>query len=435
MFRQFNKFFAVDDRSGGGPVDLDATPTPDTYDLLGEDTPEVIDLEEKEGKKEHGKKTPTEEKEAPESELSEEGTEEDEEQPDELEELERELEEPDEEKLELVTPVRRKEILAKYPKLFKDFPYLEKAYYRDQQFTEVFPTINDAKEANQKASALDSYEQDLMRGNTEGVLKTIKQGDENSFHRIVDNYMLALYNTDQTAYHHVVGNLNKQLIASMVQEGKKLGNDALLQAAAIINQFVFASGEWTPPTRLSKDVEDPRRDEIQQREQQFNERQFEAARNDLGTRLGNSFKATIEQNIDRAGSMTEYVKQAACKDAIGHLERLIQADKGFQKLKDKLWISAAEQNYSRPSMDRLRSAFATKAKTLLPAVLKKARNDALRGLGKRVREEDTEDVNDGTTRPDKTRKTTSSPRSGNAFKDKAQKIPKGMSTLEFFNQD
>ena len=36
-----------------------------------------------------------------------------------------------------MTPVRRKEILAKYPKLFKDFPYLEKAYYREQQFTEV----------------------------------------------------------------------------------------------------------------------------------------------------------------------------------------------------------------------------------------------------------------------------------------------------------
>lgn len=428
MFLHFNKFYAVDDKAGAGPVDLDATPSADTYDLLGEDTPDVIDLEEK--GKEHGK---VKEKEAPEEPAEEEPEEGGEEEGDELAELERELEEPDEEKLELVTPVRRKEILAKYPKLFKDFPYLEKAYYRDQQFTEVFPTITDAKEANQKATALDDYERDLMRGNTETVLKTVKQSDEKSFHRIVDNYMLALYNTDQTAYHHVVGNLNKQLIASMVQEGKKLGNDALLQAAAIINQFVFASGEWTPPTRLSKDVEDPKQDEIQNREKEFNQRQFEAARDDLGTRLGNSFKATIEQNIDRAGSMTQYVKNAACKDALNHLERMISADRAFQRLKDKLWISAAEQGYAKPAMDRLRSAFATKAKTLLPAVLKKARNEALRGLGKRVREEDTEDVNDGTTRPDKTRKTPSSPRGGNTFKDKAQKIPKGMSTLEFFN--
>lgn len=58
---------------------------------------------------------------------------------DELKELEEELEGPKEEDLELTTPVRRKEILKKYPTLFKDFPYLEKAYYREQQFTKYFP--------------------------------------------------------------------------------------------------------------------------------------------------------------------------------------------------------------------------------------------------------------------------------------------------------
>src|SRR5947207_15330863 len=45
------------------------------------------------------------------------------EEEDELKELEDELEEPDEEKLELMAPVKRREILKKYPKLFEDFPY------------------------------------------------------------------------------------------------------------------------------------------------------------------------------------------------------------------------------------------------------------------------------------------------------------------------
>lgn len=437
MFLHFNKFFAVDDKAGAGnTIDLDATPPEETYDLLGEDETEVLDLEEgvKDGKKAAERKP--KEKEVPEEPLEETESEDTEVIPDELAELEKELEEPDEDQLELVTPVRRREILAKYPKLFKEFPYLEKAYYRDQQFTEIYPTINDAREANEKASTLDQYEHDLMQGNTETVLKTIKQGDEKSFHRIVDNYMLALYNTDQTAYHHVVANLNKQLIGTMVQEGKKMGNEALIQAAALVNQFIFSSAEWTPPTRMSKEEADPRQDQIQQREQEFNQRQFETARNDLGTRLSNSFKATIEQNIDKNNQMTAYVKNAACQDALSHLERLIGADKRFQRLKDKLWIAAAEQGYSKPAMDRIRSAFASTAKTLLPAVLKRARNEALRGLGKR-REESTEDVNDGSTQSSrKPRETTPSPRSsGNTFKDKAQKIPRGMSTLEFFNSD
>ena len=68
-----------------------------------------------------------------------------------LKEIEEELEGPKEEDLELTDSSSRKEILAKYPKLFKDFPYLEKAYYREQQFTEVFPTIQDARVQCEKA--------------------------------------------------------------------------------------------------------------------------------------------------------------------------------------------------------------------------------------------------------------------------------------------
>src|SRR3990167_5987165 len=45
---------------------------------------------------------------------------------DELAELEEELKDPSEEDLELTTPVKKREILAKYPTIFKDFPSLEK---------------------------------------------------------------------------------------------------------------------------------------------------------------------------------------------------------------------------------------------------------------------------------------------------------------------
>jgi hypothetical protein len=428
MSLQSNKFWAVDDASGGnGTTDLDA-PKPDTYDLLAEeDAPEIIDLEEKPDAKEKkaSPEIPTEEGE----------TEETSEEEDELTELERELEEPDEEKLELVTPVRRKEILAKYPKLFKDFPYLEKAYYRDQQFTEIYPSIDDARTANEKASTFDEFSTQLMQGHSEDVLKSIKKEDEGSWNQLVDNYMVALWNTDQTAYNHVIANINKTLIASMVQEGKKLQNDALISAAAILNQFIFGTAEWSAPTRLSKEERSPQNTELERREYEFNKRQFTTARDDLQTRVTNSLRATIDQNIDKTESMTEYVKKAACGDAMQTLERLISQDTGFQRLKDKLWQRAYQEGYSKPSMDKIRSAIVTKAKTLLPTVIKKARNEALKGLGKR-RTDDTEDRNDGSTRPPKDRKTTSSSRSDSGnYKEKAKKIPKGMSTLEFFNSD
>lgn len=418
------KFFAVDDKGGSNSVDLDSKKV-DTYDALGGDDDEIIKLDEESGK---GK---TEEKEIDlKKDKETEEIAENEEEINELAEIEEELAEPDEEKLELTTPVRRREILAKYPKLFKDFPYLEKAYYREQQFTELFPTIEDARAAQDAQTTLKNFEQDLMNGKTEGILNAIKEEDKNSFYKIVDNYLIALYNVDQMAYYHVLGNIGKQTIASMVTEGKKMQNDALVSAAVVLNQYLFSKGDWEPPTNLAR--EEKEKDSVSEDRKKFNEERLKVASDDLQQRIDNSLKATIEQNIDRNEAMTEYVRKNACREAFEKLESLIDGDSRFQSLKDKLWQKAAEENYSKASIDRIKSAFVTKAKTLLPAVIKQARNEALRGLGKKVKD-DTEDVNDGSTRTQQPRKTTSSSSSGNAEKDKARQIPKGMTTYEYLN--
>src|SRR5215469_5901676 len=121
---------------GGGTAILDKDTVIDF--LKGDDADEgkdqIIDLDEK--KDDKGKEVKE----------GEEGSEEETEEVDELAEIEDELAEPDEEKLQLDTPVPRREIIKKYPKLFEDFPYLEKAYYRDQQFSRMFETPAEAKD-------------------------------------------------------------------------------------------------------------------------------------------------------------------------------------------------------------------------------------------------------------------------------------------------
>lgn len=438
------KFYSPDSGSGGGGGDSstnldDKTLNADAiYDLLGEEQDEVIKLDDDKGK-EKGKEKPEKEDKTIEKEdkTTDDENPEDEED-DELKELEEELEGPKDEQLELVTPVRRKDILAKYPKLFQDFPYLEKAYYREQQFTEIYPTIDDAKSAQEKATTLDRFEGQLMKGQTEDILKAVKENDENSFHQVVDNYMVALFNTDQSAYYHILSNINKMTIAQMVQEGKRSGNEQLIAAATMLNQFIFGNTEWTPPTKLSKQSSSPEKTNIDTERRQFLEERYEAARDDLSNRLENAIKSTIEQNIDSQGVMTPYIKNSACADAMTILQKAINTDTRFQALQKKLWQAAVNENFSKASMDRIRSAFTTKAKTLLPAVLKKARNEALKGMGRRSKEENTQDTNDGTTRSSErpnNRTTTSSSSRGQSYTDKAKQIPKGMSTLEFLNSD
>jgi hypothetical protein len=428
----------------GGGADMSKE---DMINFLGEDDTkeEVIDLEE--GKPKPKEKEKEKEPEG-EEELEEtpEGEEEEIEEADELKELEEEIEPPSEEQLELVTPVRRKEILKKYPSLFKDFPYLEKAYYREQQFTELLPTIEDAKTAVEKSQVLDRFESDLMSGSTETVLKAVRETNPNGFYKIVDDYLPTLAKIDEKAYYHVIGNLTKHTIVSMVQEARRLGvgqdnenkplpGNALQNAALLLNQFVFGTTEFKAPSQLANN-EDPKENsrerQLAEKEQTFVRTQFENTRNDLNTRVNNTLKNTIDANIDPKKSMTDYVRKNAARDCMDNLERVINQDSRFKALLDKLWEKAFSEGFSKESADRIRSAYVSKAKTVLPALLKKARNEALRGTGHRVRE----DAEETTTRrgPVTPGRPRSQERPTGKIKE-AKDIPRGMSTLEFLNSD
>lgn len=449
LFNRFPQLFFAPDAPGGksGVVNPSGGGGEVTKEdmiefLSADDEPEeVIPLEDKTPPKGKGKEGEEEEEGvSPKKKEGEEEEEEEVEEKDELKEIEEELEEPTEEQLELVIPVRRREILKKYPQLFKDFPYLETAYYREQQFTELLPTIDDAKQAVEAKQILDRFENDVMGGNTETILKAVKAENPQGFYKIVDDYLPTLARVDEKSYYHILGNVSKHTIIAMVQEARRLGVGengqglALQSAANILNQFVFGSSEFSPPSKLSREVSPEKEDkdkEISEREQKFVRQQFESSRTDLNTRVNNVLKNTIDANIDPKKSMSDYVRKNVSRDALEQLEILISRDSRFKALTDKLWEKAFQEGFTKESTDRIRSAFVSKAKTLLPSVIKKARNDALRGTGKRVKDDEEE------TTPNKGPIAGGRPRSQqpSGKVKEAKDIPAGMSTLEFLNSD
>ena len=113
-------------------------------------------------------------------------------------------------------------------------------------------------------------------------------------------------------------------------------------------------------------------------------------------------------------------------------QALIDNDTRFRTILDRLWEKAFEEDFSRDSLDRIKSAYLSKAKTLLPSVIKKARNDALRGLGKRVKDESEEETSKKGPLPVGRTAATSS---GKSTKDQAKEIPAGMKSLDYLMKD
>jgi hypothetical protein len=246
-----------------------------------------------------------------------------------------------------------------------------------------------------------------------------------------------LYKVNESAYYHTIGNVIKHTIMTMVKDGKDNDLDDLIAAADVVNQYIFGTKTFTPPQRLAGPV-NAKPDAVSEREIAFAQRQFETAKSGLTSKAESVLKSTIDKNIDPNESMTDYVKKNATREAYDNLETAIAADSRFRTVLDKLWERAFNDDFSTESMDRIKSAYLSKAKTLLPSIIRKSRNEALRGLGKRVRDDDDDNYGKDKRGPlpvGRTRSQSTSPQSGKAAKDQARSIPKGMSTLDYLMRD
>lgn len=333
-----------------------------------------------------------------------------------------------EEDLVVQTVPRKKEILAAYPDIFKKFPAIEAAIYRDRQFTELFPTPADAQESVDKAVAFDNLKQSIFEsGKSKEILGSIKDEDPEVFKQVVDNLLVDLHEVDKEAYFHVIGTVASDLIYKMVQLAKSKNNESVGIAAQILNQVVFGTDEYVPAQKLAKQLQ--KDDSVAKEREELNRTKFDDAITDVSSRTDNLILKGIDAMIDKEGAMTPYVKKIAVKEAFDECHALIAKDKAFITVMNGMWKRAVANGLQKDGLDKIKSAYLSKAKTVLPKLITKARNNAYQGMGKNVRVNREER---GIVSPGKSATHTNSGKSTTGGK---KEIPAGMSSADYLLSD
>lgn len=398
----------------------------DTYDALKLDDKEIEEIDLEDEKEVKGKK---DDKEDDEKEIK-------------LKEDEKEEEEFKDD--DLAVPPKKVEILKAYPDIFKKFPYLETAIYREQAFTELVGSVDDAKELIEKAKDYDEFSSSLMKGDLGDILKTVKTNDEGAYGQIIDNILPTLSKVDNNAYSWLIGDVIRRSIITAVQEASNLeGNEStkeegrnLRAAAALFHKFMFANTNLVAPTKFSgkksdegtKQVEDDRNKLNEERAEILIDR-YEDNLTSIEDRVENTLRATISEHIDTKQLMSPYTKKNAVNDAIEELDGLMEEDTRFKSHIDKLWEQAFNSNFNADSIGKIRSAVLGKAKSLLPSVIRKIRAEALKQANTKNDESETRPRNrDVSTKLDEPKNEVRGSKNNNGY-------TKGMDTVEYFGMD
>jgi hypothetical protein len=337
-----------------------------------------------------------------------------------------------EDELEYKEIPKRQQILKEFPELFKKFPGIEHAIYREKQYAEIFPTVTDAKETLERAQSYNQFEQSLLSGNIENILTAVKDADSSAFGKITGGMLQTLYKVDQGAYYNTLNHVIKTTLVSAFNTGKQNNDEQLQIAAQLLHRYIYQTPNVTPPEQVRQQQQnqnDPREQQIRNREVEFNKRELGTAIQDVNNRTEGVIRSTIEKHIDPKNIMTPYVKKNAIRDIISEVDKEILEDNRFIQLKDKLWQVAHSEGYSEASKKRIREALLSKARTILPTIIQRVKMEALKNQASRSREagESTD------KRPVTSGRPATSNSSGKAAD--AKSIPKHVKTLEFLMQD
>ena len=359
---------------------------PDDIEVVPADDLEVLAGGDEEEKKEVKAKVEEEEEEVVEKE--------------EVEEEEEEKKEEDEEEDKDLGPRRPsfKEIKEKFPEFFKTFPDLREAFFRESEYTKVFPTVEDAKDAVEELSSLSTIRDKVLEGDFGAILEASKEADTASFDKLVENVLPALYKMDQDAFMRAITPSIENMLRTAHRDAVASGNEDLQNSSLHISKWFFgteevATGKTTTVKKAPEESKEAK--DLAAERSSFEATKFRDAYSSVISDRDVAMEKLILKGLDPDDELTKYVKTKLVKDIIEEVDKALQKDNSHMSLMNAKWRRAKQEGYSTEVKTKILSAYLDRAKSLIPSVRSRLREEA---TGKTVTKKVAQRVDDVTTR-------------------------------------
>src|SRR3990167_11134766 len=233
----------------------------------------------------------TEEEETTEEETEEnESTEEEEKEP-------KSKEDEDEPETQEVHGVNFKDLKAKYPNLFKDFPSLKPAFFLGRDVSKLFPSLDDAKEAHFKSQQFDNMEAELMEGQSQNLLKAVASLNTDSAVKLARNFLPTVMGLSKDLYFEITSPVVEDALRAAYAQGVKLGNENLKNAAEHLSKLFFEDAERVTKGR-EQPKEDPERQKLTQEKRQFFAERHNLFRSEIDNSVGTSLRTEVSKGLE-----------------------------------------------------------------------------------------------------------------------------------------
>lgn len=279
------------------------------------------------------------------------------------------------------------QIKEKYPDILKTFPALRSIYYREQQFSELFPTPADAKEAAENNDAFNAIRSDVFDGDGTKLFEALKESDQ------LDSFSGKLLNSLYKVSPEAQWKALTPVFQNAIRAFYKNSSDENDQNAAMrMAQFLFGDPEIASGKKTAI-KEEPKKDP---EEKSWKTERYNTFRIDTLSEIYNTTKTEILSGM-KEEHLSSFVKDAIADKVIESIKDQLASDQSHMNYMGKLWDKANSNGYTTADKTSITNAFLARAKAIVPNIRRKLIAEAL-GTSVKINKEKTETVERGQAR-------------------------------------
>jgi hypothetical protein len=280
-----------------------------------------------------------------------------------------------------------KDINKEFPELFKKFPSLKDMYFREAEYSKLFPTVEDAKEAMENNEAFTNIHNDVFSGDGAVFFSAIKEADEKGLVKFAGNVLPSLFKTSPEAFWRAANPLVQDVARNMFNKGVKDKNEDLQNAARYLSEYFFGDVEVAEGKKSSFKQEAPPDNSVKEERENFeNQRNTEfrsivsvSTKASLINQIDSKDPNTGKSRLDPDGVLSNFIKQTIIDRIINDIGTELTADKDHTRFMDSLWEKSRRNGRTDEDKARISSAYLARAKSLIPSLRSKYVTEALGG--------------------------------------------------------
>jgi hypothetical protein len=301
---------------------------------------------------------------------------------DDEQETEEEVDETEEEEVEVEDEAEVDETLnasfsglkKAYPDIFKKFPSLRNKIGREYAFSELYPTLDDARVANTKAEVFDHFNNEFNSGNAPEIIKALP--DLKTAEKFAEGILPALRAAHPDLLTKAVDPFVRMMLNKIDKDASNSGDKNLGLAAKYISKYLYGKAEIPGLPVARTNEPDPEKEALKAQLSQVQQRDYYNFESSTNASVVRVLDREIKTLIDPKDTMSPKMQQMLISQVINELDEELKSNPSHMAKMRAFKEKALRSGLGAEHQSRMRSAYLQAARPALRTISQRIKAEA-----------------------------------------------------------